>query len=219
MASGVLWVNLASGVPSTSIVWCVCCRLPGKLAELWGGKWNTKYKVPFTTIGCAFRWDGWHGLAGDVLTSTLQFLVNSIFPYFEILFCSISQNPAVAEWRTLRREFLRLQPKNQAKSWCLHYQKIDTIKSVLRETCHFIIIYLILVLIILFYMFVIYSRLASILFSQHSKHTNYQHVLLCLAKRKFITSVARIKKEERSQIIYLTFGFMRVEKEEKNKPK
>jgi hypothetical protein len=44
-------------------------------------------------------------------------------------------------------------------------------------------------------------------------------VLLCLAKRKFITSVARIKKEERSQIIYLTFGFMRVEKEEKNKPK
>lgn len=63
------------------------------------------------------------------------------------------------------------------------------------------------------------SRLASILFSQLPKHTNYQHMLPCLAKGKFITSVASVKKEERSHITYLTFGFLKLEKEEKYKPK
>jgi len=62
-------------------------------------------------------------------------------------------------------------------------------------------------------------KLSLILFSQLPRNTNYQHMLFCLAKGKFITPVASIKKENRSQITYLTFGFMKLEKEEKTKPK
>lgn len=40
-----------------------------------------------------------------------------------------------------------------------------------------------------------------------------------MVKGKYITLVDNIKKEERFQVIDLTFGFMELEKEEKHKPK